>query len=1646
MRWKWRRLLLVGAVGLIAGGAFGCAEEREPINRVQANALAKSFFVGDRLQDTSDDPEFWTQATLVDVGYGANQDGLFTSTYAQPTSRIKWVVTEDLLLGRLTYERIEESDGKGAGATTDDGIIVVAFRIQSHFDIRRAYNPSTGEEQNIIEENTSDRPWYEREYFRVDWSRNLNVDSYDFDTLSMVGVFGGVTYESLAYDVRDPFHEDAPYFDADSGYFDVTNKAFAKPQMIDLSPLGWGIGEFPACFLDADFSGGTAPSGNCNPVELTVRHSFRRVVDKDYEPAEWDGVRFRSFGAFYGERLGYSRNYGMTDTKWHRFINRYNIWERSHYYWDDPSLGKNPKAPDFDPVPETTQIECFIPATTPVGADPHRDENGDGTEDECAGIGGGSRCDTFKQRCTLPYRNRKAVPQPWYYTNKSNADYWDGTEWATHEWDLAMRHAVQSAKYAECTRTMGGADADTKRTTCNAAHPMVFGQIDVMSDALAVSRDVDNCRNKMPGYEGVDCSALGANLLSKRGYDPNSDDYNGILALVGMDEMIVLCHSPVLASDHPSCGSVRLPEGATPAECDEAKARLAARDFKIETADDQHDQDLVNQCRAATARIGDLRYHQINVLTAPQTPSPWGIYTDTHDPLTGETVSASINIWSHINDLWSQGVVDQIRYIKGELKTEDVTNGTYVKDWAQAAEAAAKGGMTPPISAEEMDQKMAEFAGMDLDSYKQLLDKKLVNVLDPEQMKKRALIDGLRSHIRSIKADANAPSENRVTYDARRKLATGTPFEAALISKPMLQYAGVDSNTVPPEVQTEFASPLRAANPSVQRDVRNMKEAALAERGACIMNEAPAPLSITGLADVLERKFGAFNPMDSKADQAARAERMRKYIAQRAQYAVIIHEMGHSVGMRHNFVSSSDSFGYRPQYWQLRTKNLTVGDEATEICTTVSNGENCIGPRYFDPVTQEERDNLIWMFMQSSVMDYAGETTQDLQGLGIYDFAAVRMFYGDAVAVYQGDEYKRGKPLGDASLDKMDSFGGLLGFLYTSNGGSLIHYSQLAHKWKLIQNCQPIADVNAYKPLNWDEAKQGVWDPLLDGSIVQVDGQYTRCSQPKVDYVRWDELGPPPDPNDDFTARPASADALSRVRVPYGFATDRWADLGNVAVYRHDNGADPYELFSFFITQTEMNHIFDNYRRNRKSFTVRGAANRVLTRYSEKMRDGAKGLSLFRTLYTDAAIQNGFSPADLWDQFVTDPFLRDSILASGMVFDHFTRQLARPEPGPHFLLSEFNSTAFTPPPGKEMEEVLRSTVDFIDIINFFDPEPRVNVPNGATGYYGDIGLGGKPLENALSNDKGEYDAEYTQNCGSYYDKMNTAMLMTESFDNFISDSRADFLDSRYRAVSLADLFPEGYRRWLGNNLTNDDFIKGARVEADGSGPIVDKQLYPKTPIGWTSWWPLSGPETCFPKDGTLICNRYGEGTGPFDPENLQAMPIDPQVGWEQQKFLIAWTMMYLPENQKQDWLNMLRLWIKEQDTDPPFSNRIEFHDPNGYVWVAKTFGKESLFGHMVQKGIAARVLEYANTLIEKAYVTTPVTLNGTTWYEPTISPVTGKPIVKKFYATSTNPEIECNENPYCIELSKYTTLITYLRQAVGVFQYADPSQKGLFDI
>src|SRR5690606_4021584 len=112
------------------------------INRVQAGAVAKSFFVGADIADSSDDPQFLYRNYVVD---GSASQTLVTVGTGSEVDRVRWEITEDLLLARKAYQLVKGADDKGIPEADPNGTIVAAYPIESHFDIRREYNPSTGE-------------------------------------------------------------------------------------------------------------------------------------------------------------------------------------------------------------------------------------------------------------------------------------------------------------------------------------------------------------------------------------------------------------------------------------------------------------------------------------------------------------------------------------------------------------------------------------------------------------------------------------------------------------------------------------------------------------------------------------------------------------------------------------------------------------------------------------------------------------------------------------------------------------------------------------------------------------------------------------------------------------------------------------------------------------------------------------------------------------------------------------------------------------------------------------------------------------------------------------------------------------------------------------------------------------------------------------------------------------------------------------------------------------------------------------------------------------------------------------------------------------------------------------------------------------
>ncbi len=1439
MQPKWtRRLGLAGLVGAIVYASVGCAEQRPAINQVQPNALSKHFFVGADLSDKSDDPQFYMRNTVIDVPFGAAQDGLFTASYAQPLSRVRWEISENALIARLTYDRIQNTgnqaeaaansgaqppDGNGAKTVTD-GQVVAMFNIQSHFDIRRSYNPQTGEEFNVIVENASDRPWYQREYMRVDWSKNMITDGYDFDTMSQIGIFGAIKWDPQTYEITDPNDPNAPAFDMDTGYFDITTKAFASPNTVE-TPFG----TFPACFLPADYGGTNIyPVANCSPTEITLRLSFKRVVDNDFEPSDWDGNKMEAFGWFTEDRFGYDKNYGVVDQNWHRFAAKYNIWQQSHIqgsqcavdfyrdangavqkYKSDGAGGFSTDGTTGLPIPAGPGDTSAQPyPSTPIGADPHRLASDGLTEQECAfaDINGnivhqGAYCDVSTNKCSLPQRERKIRTIPWYYGPDSAPDLFASTGRALDQWNVAVKRAA-----------VIGQMTDAKRVGADMSAPITG------SDGTALATEANGYPSEQTLY--TDKSDAGQHVV------PN---------------VFVLCHNPVIDGDDPSCGPAGL-----------------------------------------KARVGDIRYNMINIIPTPQSPSPWGIMVDGNDPLTGEKVQTSVNEWGAVLDIASQGTEDLLRWINGEITDQQIINGGYMRDWVNASKLGTGSYQGKQLSAQDIQDRIAA-----ADTTTATLNGLSKTDSTPKVIQRLAAAKNLAKNL--------GPSLDS-KFEGMRSALLNSKYEAALIDSHFLQTAGFDPQTpfAGNEQITAMASPLRGMNPQLQKWLRRQKAVTMAQNGFCEVQQ-PEPDSLVGMARMALKLYPLPNSKDPNyaALKNQRDQSLHQWIREQFHVSVIAHEMGHSMGLRHNFTGSFDALNYKPEYWQLRSRN---GQEkaCTNVFTPNTDGTTCVGPRWMDPITEPEVNGMIWKWGSTTVMDYPGDQTQDMNDIGSYDKAAMRFCYGQTVDVDNDALTSNNK--GASYITQLDGFGGIAG---QSVGG--FHYSRYNDQFHILGNCSAPTDPN---------------DPLT-----------AKCDGFKLDYLQTRDMTTVPKYGPQYlTYRPdlvsnfAVDTKTKRVRHPYMFGSDEFADIGNVPVFRFDAGADTYEQIQFITSTYENRYIFDNFRRNRTTFQSINVMNRVNDRYFDKLKDITKTFGLMLGLSANPQADQQ-DPGNLMPLALAGP----DMLAT------FLRVITRPEPGMYTITT--TGSGLVLPLAQE---------NFSAEINGLTP----GQPGGAD-FGIPVGSGdGRFIENDYDYTQGYFWGSYQKQAGSWAEKRDAVIDLTEAHNYFVANSQQDYVDGRYKNLNFASVYPHQVKRFFSQVLAGDPMTLGPYVTIPTAslGSATPSVMY----LPWEKDLPLDYPASADVK------------------------VLDPLVGWQDQFPTYFYAYMYGATNLYEDTKQELRLWSPGDisSADIAASDQIRFRDPvSGIVYAARTYGTEQVNSKVspVQRTVGARMLQYAQQLTDLAY-------------------------------------------------------------------------------
>lgn len=284
--------------------AVGCGFNLGDVDRTQPDKVKKAMF--------QDGKPWYFRQTIIDLP--ATSEISFIGEQGS-THKIVWQIDERFLYAYRSHEQLKggEQYAQRPGVPYR-GTPMAAFAIQSHFDVQREYNPQTGEQTNVIVENMSDRPWYEREYMRVDWSQNLITDF----------TFSGsaVAQQPVGRYIREG-EADKDAAKITDGYMDIVHEIVAEPEINQWLSDYYGM-PIPTCWLYSTIY------VDCLGSRARIRSSFLKADESNgYEPLTFDDNKFSKFGYFRTDRYGYDRRYGVVDTAVDYLIERFPIWKQT---------------------------------------------------------------------------------------------------------------------------------------------------------------------------------------------------------------------------------------------------------------------------------------------------------------------------------------------------------------------------------------------------------------------------------------------------------------------------------------------------------------------------------------------------------------------------------------------------------------------------------------------------------------------------------------------------------------------------------------------------------------------------------------------------------------------------------------------------------------------------------------------------------------------------------------------------------------------------------------------------------------------------------------------------------------------------------------------------------------------------------------------------------------------------------------------------------------------------------------------------------------------------------------------------------------------------------------------------------------------
>jgi len=952
---------------LLAVVSSGCMTERSPIDQTNPLAMDKRLFEG----------EFFFKQTAVDMPESV--DYVFPGE-TNDMKIIRWEITKDYLIAYNIHEHKEVADLDGT--PENERTPILAFPILSHFDIQLAQSSTTGEDLPMLVENR-DKPWYQARYFVFDPSKNL-----------IMGVPFDMTYLKLAVDLWHPFTREPVAGYKNMEFHDKYGDAI-NPKDYELRHMSTDSDQKVETFAfetemilteNNSYRGlrswsDVAEYINWEPARVGFRHFFWKV-DRDelnsngFKTTEHQDEMFRRFGYFVDEYRSTDNYYGYRDSLKHQWARHFNL---NNNHRIELYLG-----PDF---PEDILLSaCAIAADynwvfskakyEQEKAEQSFAENGVGFESDFP--------EQIKLADGLYELNTSAAPTSFF--NPDAKEPWpsdlklDDSKFYALDYLLAD-YAVPGSwdDELEAAKEAGADNVATLEQEYNDKVAQFEDLQGKMTDEMfryCFRHDFDYDANN-PGEQDAGRYVLRKNSFLE--YDYNRDGVNpeGLPNLITPNE--------ILAKYGERVNNVVARPVDYPVAC-----RMTL-EHRCELDGDGH------KIPRYKAELGDPRYSMIYWIDKFIGTGFLGVAQYSTNPETGQIFSSNGHIAGALMRWWVTSHLERFYMIDAlkeeglnltgdryeELLNDIIVDTSYMQTPkpSDAEDTLFKTSFNKdmPLSKVKVGSEQWHLSTLNQPYYD--VERKRNNTFEADVAGKNGLT---QAEYLAYQKDRHLPLKvnNNNLEDIR-----GTKWERHMTPNGLFDFVFADATSYDEDMLYQISPLYWASEESMER----LKERDVEFSKACYLQ--PEWLD-SGMLELMERF----------SEAGYSREEMRPILEKMAFKGTTIHELGHGIGLRHNFKGNADENNFIGSkkdglgYWAVIDKDEeALAQKIAEFET--DNGREATPQEKFLIKRSLPRESDLYSV--SSVMEYSNSFYQDAFGLGRYDIAAILFMYGRSVEKYK---------------------------------------------------------------------------------------------------------------------------------------------------------------------------------------------------------------------------------------------------------------------------------------------------------------------------------------------------------------------------------------------------------------------------------------------------------------------------------------------------------------------------------------------------------------------------------------------------------------------------------------------------------------------